>query len=103
MVALRGYLRHRAQLLAHRGPHVLHMQKAFQQMNLQLHHVWSDITGETGLKILHAIVAGERDPLELVQLRNPACKSSVETTVQALTGMWETEHLFALQQAGCVG
>ena len=99
MVTLRGYLRHRAQLLEHRAPHVLHMQKALQQMNLQLHHVLSDITGETGLKILRAIVAGERNPVKLAQFRNPACKSSEETIAQALTGSWKAEHLFTLRQS----
>src|SRR3990172_4064106 len=99
MVTLRGYLRHRAQLLEHRAPHVLHMQKALQQMNLQLHHVLSDITGETGLKILRAIVAGERNPVKLAQFRNPACKSSEETITQALTGSWQAEHLFTLRQS----
>ena len=99
MVALRGYLRHRAQLLAHRAPHLLHMQKALQQMNLQLHHVLSDVTGVTGLTILRAIVDGERDPVKLAQLRNPACKSSEETIAQALTGSWKTELLFVLQQS----
>lgn len=77
------------------------MQKALQQtaQRLQLHHVLSDITGVTGLKIVRAIVAGERNALKLAQMRNPACKSSVETIVQALTGTWEAEHLFALQQS----
>jgi transposase len=99
MRALRAYLRHRAQLLQHRAPHILHIQKALQQMNLQLHHVLSDVTGVTGLKIIRALVAGERDPLKLAQFRNPACKSSTETIVQALTGTWEAEHLFAVQQS----
>ncbi len=99
MCALRAYLRHRAQLLQHRAPHILHMQKALQQMNLQVHHVLSDVTGVTGLKILRAIVAGERDPLKLAQLRNPACKSSEEAIAQALTGAWEDAHLFTLQQS----
>jgi len=99
MRALRAYLRHRAQLLQHRAPHILHMQKALQQMNLQLHHVLSDVTGVTGLRIIRAIVAGERDPLKLAQFRNPACKSSAETIVQALTGTWDAAHLFAVQQS----
>jgi transposase len=99
MRTLRTYLRHRAELLQHRAPHILHMQKALQHMNLQLHHVLTDVTGVTGLKILRALVAGERDPLKLAQLRNPACKSSTETLVQALTGTWQEEHLFTLRQA----
>ncbi len=99
MCVLRAYLRHRAQLLQHRAPHILHMQKALQQMNLQLHHVLSDLTGATGLAILRAIVAGERDPLQLARLRNPACESSEETIAKALSGNWREEHLFVLQQS----
>jgi transposase len=96
---LRAFLRHRAQLIQHRAPHILHMQKALQQMNLQLHHVLSDITGTTGLLILRAIVAGERDPITLARLRHPTCKSSQETIAKALTGNWRDEHLFALKQS----
>ena len=61
-VALRTLLRHRAQLLEHRAPHVLHMQKALLQMNIQLSQALSDVTGDTGQRIIRAIVAGERDP-----------------------------------------
>jgi hypothetical protein len=99
MVVLRGYLRHRAMLIAHRAPHILHMQKALQQRNLQLPQVLSDITGETGLLILRAIVAGERNPVKLAQFRNPGCKSSQDEIAKALTGTWRAEHLFALKQA----
>lgn len=99
MCALRAYLRHRAQLIQHRAPHILHMQKALQQMNLQLHHVLTNITGATGMAILRAIVAGERNAVTLAQFRNPACKSSEETIAKALTGEWKNEHLFALQQS----
>jgi hypothetical protein len=55
--------------------HVLHMQKALTQMNLQIHHVISDITGVTGLRILDAILAGERRPEVLAELRHPAIKA----------------------------
>ncbi len=99
MRVLRTYLRHRADLLQHRAPHILHMQKALQQMNLQLTQVLADITGVTGLAIIRAIVAGERDPLTLAQLRNPACKSSDKQIAKALTGTWREEHLFVLKQA----
>jgi len=99
MTALRAYLRHRAALLQHRAPHVLHMQKALQQMNVQLPLVLSDIMGETGQKILRAIVAGERDPLKLAQLRHPSCKSPEDEIAKALTGTWQPEHLFALKQS----
>ena len=97
--SLRTLLRHRAEIIQHRAPHVLHMQKALQQMNLQLHHVLTDITGVTGLKILRAIVAGQRDPALLATYRDPACKASLDTIHKALTGTWIPEHLFTLQQS----
>jgi transposase len=99
MCALRTYLRHRADLLRHRASHIMHMQKAFQQMNIQLPQVLSDITGETGMAILRSIVAGERDGVKLARFRDPRCKSSEETLAKALTGTWKEEHLFALKQA----
>ncbi|HVO69045.1 MAG TPA: IS110 family transposase, partial [Aggregatilineaceae bacterium] len=99
MCALRAYLRHRADLLQHRASHILHMQKALQQMNIQLAQVLTDITGETGLAILRSIVAGERSGVKLAQLRNPCCKSSEETIAKALIGTWKEEHLFALKQS----
>ena len=99
MRTLRSYLRHRAELIQHRAPHILHMQKALQQMNIQLPLVLSDITGESGQKILRAILAGERDPLKLAQLRHPGCKSSEDEIVKALTGNWQPQHLFALKQS----
>jgi len=99
MGALRAYLRHRADLLQHRASHILHMQKALQQMNIQLPLVLSDITGETGLAIIRSILAGERNGVKLAQLRDYRCKSSEETIAKALTGTWKEEHLFTLKQA----
>lgn len=99
MVALRAYLRHRAMLIEYRAAHLQHMHKALQQMNVQLTQVLSDISGVTGLQIIRAIVAGERDPVHLAQLRDPRCKSSQEEIAQALTGHYQVEHVFALQQA----
>jgi hypothetical protein len=99
MVVLRTYLRHRAELIQHRAPHILHMQKALQQMNLQLHHVLSDITGVTGQQILRTIVAGERDPQVLAALRQSNCKADEATIVKALTGSWREEQLFVLGQS----
>ncbi len=99
MCALRAFLRHRATLLEHRAPHILHMQKALQQMNVQLPLVLSDIMGETGQKIIRAILAGERDPLKLAPVRHPSCKSRADEIAKALTGTWQPEHLFALQQS----
>ena len=67
--------------------HVQHMQKALDQMNLQLHHVISDLTGTTGLAILDAILKGERDPQVLAQLRDRRIKASAETMAQSLVGV----------------
>jgi transposase len=75
------------------------MQKALDQMNVQLHHVLSDITGLSGLAILDAILAGERDPQVLARLRDGRVKASEETMVQALTGDYRAEHLFTLKQS----
>ena len=99
LVALRTLLRHRAQLIEHRAPHVLHMQKALLQMNIQLSQVLSDVTGTTGLRIIRAIVAGERDPHTLAALRNYRCQKDAEEIALALTGTWREEHLFVLTQA----
>ena len=99
VAALRSYLRHRARLLEYAAAHIQHMQKALMQMNLQLHHVLSDITGATGMAILRAIVAGTHDPTELARLRDFRCKASVETVQAALTGNYQPEHLFTLRQA----
>lgn len=99
MCALRAYLRHRAQLIQHRSPHILHMQKALQQMNVQLPQVLRDITGDTGMAIIRAIVAGERDSVKLARFRDPKCKNPEETFAKALTGDWKSEHLFALKQS----
>ena len=59
---LRAYVRQRERLLEYGASHIQHMQKALTEMNLQLHHVVADITGATGLRIIRAILAGERDP-----------------------------------------
>ena len=99
MALLRAYLRHRAELIAHRAPHILHLQKALHQMNIQLDRVLADITGTTGMAILRAIVAGERDPLVLAQLRNPGCKSSEEKLAKAMQGNWQAPYLFVMRQA----
>lgn len=97
--AVRAIMRHRQQLVEMAAQHVQHMHKALTQMNLQIHHVISDITGATGLAILDAIVAGERDPAELAKLRDPRVKASRETIQKSLLGNWRDEHLFTLQQS----
>jgi transposase len=96
---IRSLLRHRDSLVAMAAVHIQHMQKALTQMNLQLHHVISDITGSTGMAILDAIVAGQRDPQILAQLRDPRVKAPEETIAKALAGDYRREHLFALQQS----
>jgi transposase len=97
--AVRALLRHRDSLVKMAAAHVQHMQKALTQMNLQLHHVISDLTGQTGLAILDAILEGERDPEVLAQLRHSGIKASQETIVRSLQGDWRPEHLFTLRQA----
>jgi transposase len=99
LVALRTLLRHRSQLLEHRAPHIQHMQKALLQMNVQLSQALSDVTGETGLAIIRAIVAGERDSQKLAEMRDRNCKKSEEEIGKALTGTWRQEHLFVLKQS----
>jgi transposase len=79
--------------------HVQHMQKALTQMNLQIQHVISDITGVTGMAIIDAILAGERDPDKLAELREPSIQASSETVRASLLGDWRREHLFVLQQS----
>lgn len=99
LVALQTLLRHRAQLLEHRAPHVLHMQQALLQMNIQLSQALSDLTGLTGQRIIRAIVAGERDPQQLAALRNYRCQKEADEIAMALTGTWREEHLFVLTPA----
>lgn len=99
LIALRTLLRHRAQLIEHRAPHILHMQKALLQMNIQLSQVLTDITGATGLCIIRAIVAGERDPHQLAAMRNYRCRKDEGEIARALTGTWRAEHLFILAQS----
>jgi len=99
MRALRAYMRHRSGLIEHRAAHIQHMQKALLQMNVRLSPTVTDITGVTGMAIIRAILAGERDPLQLAQLRQPGCAKPEAEFVKALTGNYREEHLFALKQA----
>lgn len=98
IVALRSFVRQRERLLELSAMHIQHMQKALMEMNVQLHHVVADISGVTGLKIVRAIVGGERDAAQLAQHRDPQCKSSVQTIEAALRGHYRDEHVFALMQ-----
>ena len=75
------------------------MQKALDQMNVQIHRAVTDLTGTTGLAIVRAIVAGERDPTRLATLRDPRCRKSETAIAEHLTGTWRDEHLFNLASA----
>jgi transposase len=96
---LRAYVRQRANLIKYRAAHIQHMQKALSLMNVQLALVLSDIVGATGLAIIRAIVAGERDPMKLAALRDRRCKHPESQIIKALTGHYRREHVFALKQA----
>ena len=97
--AVRAVYRQRTELVAMAAQHVQHMQKALTQMNLQFHHVLSDITGVTGLSIIDAILDGQRDPAKLAALREPTVKADGETIQKSLMGDWRREHLFVLAQS----
>lgn len=99
IAALRAYLRQRERLIDYVASHIQHMQKALTQMNLQLHHVVSDITGKTGMRIIRSIIEGTRDPEVLAGYRDARCKASAAVIAQALEGNYRPEHLFALEQA----
>ena len=96
---LRSLWRQRGMLLRSQARDVQHMQKALTQMNVQLANVISDIAGETGQKILRAIVAGERDGQVLGAMKNARIHASVDEIAKSLEGNWRAEHLFALKQA----
>lgn len=96
---IRSLWRHRDGLVQMAAEHVQHIHKALTQMNLQLHHVLSDVTGQSGLQILDAILAGERDPALLAGLRDRKVKASAETVMKSLVGDYRREHLFTLDQS----
>jgi transposase len=96
---IRSLWRHRESLVQMAAEHTMHMQKALSQMNLQLHNVLSEITGVSGLAILDAILAGERDPVKLASLCNWRVRSPRETVAKSLEGDYRPEHLFALRQS----
>jgi transposase len=96
---VRTILRHRDSLVQMASSHVQHMQKAWDQMNLQLHHVISDITGLTGIIIIEAILAGERNPHALAARRDRRVKATADTIAKSLVGDYRREHLFTLGQS----
>jgi transposase len=97
---LQDYLRLRTDHITMAGSHEQHMQKALDRMNLKIHDVLSDLTGVSGLKLVEAILAGERNPVALLALCDPQIQKRKATQLrEALEGTWKTEHLFALRQA----
>src|SRR5262249_54808875 len=96
---IRSLMGHRESLVEMSCVHVQHMHKSLDQMNLQIHHVLSDITGVTGLAIVDAIVAGKTDPRELAKLRDHRIKASIETVTKSLVGDYRPEHIFTLKQS----
>lgn len=96
---LRAISRQRDTLLQERARCVQRMQKALTLMNVQLTNTMTDITGQTGLAIIRAIVAGERNPRMLAQLRNYRIRASEAEIAKSLEGTWKEEHLFCLAQA----
>lgn len=96
--AVRTILRHRDALVRGAGRCVSHLHKALTQMNVQLHHVISDLTGVTGQAILTAVLQGERDPQKLAALKDHRIKASRDVIAKSLRGDWRAEHLFTLKQ-----
>jgi len=95
---LRSLVREKAVFVAEQADWLRRMQKCLDQMNVRVHRAVSDINGTTGMAILRAIVAGERDPVQLAKLRDPRCQKGPATMIQELTGNWRADHLFNLEQ-----
>jgi transposase len=96
---LRTYMRHRKSLTESYSQQILHMQKAFEQMNIKLHNVLTDICGKSGQSIINAILNGELDAEVLINYVDPKVKASKEEIIKSLKGIWRDEHLFELKQA----
>ena len=96
---LRAYMRQRESLVVACSQEIQHMQKALTEMNVQLANVISDISGETGFRIIDAILAGQRDARTLAKLKGPRIEASLVSLERALEGHWKEEELFRLEQA----
>ncbi len=96
---LRSYMRQRENLISLHSMHIQHIQKSLRQMNLLLDNVVSHLTGQTGMRIIRAILSGERDPIKLASYRDPRCKNSVEVIAKSLEGNYRQDHLFTLKQS----
>lgn len=99
VLPIRSYMRQRRMLVERASSHILHMQKALDQMNVKLHTVISDITGVSGMRIIKAIINGQTNPDELAAMADSRCQNSPETIAKSLFGNYRTEHLFELRQA----
>ena len=99
ILQMRTFMRQRSTLIQYQSSHILHIQKALSLMNVQLKNVIRDITGMTGMAIVRAIVAGERDPAILAKLRDAKCKNSEEIIRESLIGNYQDDLMFCLTQA----
>jgi transposase len=99
VVVLRNYVRHRSTLTQKAADQLNYAQKALEQLNIKLGYVISDISGETGSRIIEDIIRGERDPVKLASHRDPRCKATLEVIAKALEGNWREEHLLSLRHA----
>lgn len=99
VATFRSYSRQRRMLIEHASTSIEQMKKALTQMNIRVDQAVTDVTGKTGMSIIRAILAGERDPLELAKLRDERCAKSEEAIAEALFGKYADEHLFALDHA----
>ena len=95
---LRSIVRHRKNLVQTCTSYTNRIQKALELMNIKLHTIISDIDGKTGQRIIEAILAGERNPEKLADLRDKRIKASREDIIRSLDGYWTREHLFELRQ-----
>lgn len=99
VAAYRTYNRQRQTLIVQAATAIEHMKKALTQMNVRLDQAVSDVTGQTGMRIIRAILAGQRDPKVLASLRDDRCAKNQQAIADDLTGKWADHHLFALKQA----
>jgi transposase len=96
---LRAVVRQKATLIDEQADWLRRMQKSLDQMNVRVHRAVSDISGTTGMAMIRAIVAGERDPRKLVSLRSERCARTPREMLEELTGNWRADHLFNLKEA----
>ena len=99
IVPLRYLMRHRAGLVEESSRQIQLMQKVLTEMNLKIQHVFSDLDGTSAQAIITAILGGERDAKVLAALRDPRCRSSEQTIIEALAGNYREEYLFVLRQS----